>query len=83
MERPKPVKCENCIFKGKNKEGELQCWRYPPNVLVDINADKRQWQFPLISNNLFCGEFLPYDNLTAIEWIAWKKGLIEDAKVQE
>jgi hypothetical protein len=28
----------------------------------------------------WCGRFKPVDNLTAIEWVAWQKGLEENAK---
>lgn len=55
-----------------------ECWRYPPNVLVQ-KENSRQWSYPLINDTLFCGEFRPKDNLVAVEWVTWLKGMGQDA----
>jgi len=83
MEQPNSVKCGNCIFKGFNGEDKMVCRRYPPLTLAPVTSGSQKWSFPLIVENLFCGEFLPKDNLTAIEWVAWRKGLQEDGQVQK
>jgi hypothetical protein len=50
-----------------------------PNKLVcRFNPPVNQgWE--LVKNTWWCGRFRPSDNLTAIEWLAWQKGLEESA----
>lgn len=88
MQKPDSVKCANCIFYTNG-----MCKRYPPQFTTDyvnINLNNSgstlngsaspntfaKW--PYVNDLDFCGEFVPNDNLTAIEWVAWKKGLKDD-----
>lgn len=92
MERPRSVKCENCLFYDQNV-----CKRYPPQLVnqssnIDTthtdNGSKAYGMYsptsvwPQVWHRDFCGEFMPKDNLMAIEWVAWKKGLLEAGQSQ-
>ena len=80
MKRPDSVKCENCIFGEKdNKFKGIRCRFFPPNTVIEEN-DQRIWKHPLTNADTWCGQFKPKDNLTAVEWVAWMKGLDEDVK---
>jgi hypothetical protein len=70
MNRPESVRCENCIFYApSNTTGYTACHRYPK----EVGCGTYHW----------CGEFQSKDNLTAIEWITWIKGLDIDGQVQK
>jgi hypothetical protein len=92
MQKPDSVRCDKCTFyNGGN------CQRYPPqhvplegiNLNLNNNGSTLHGQlqiyttpkWPWVSQTDFCGEFVPSDNLTAVEWVAWKKGLLEDGKI--
>lgn len=89
MEKPTSVKCANCIF---NDNGI--CKRYPPvyvpkfsNISTTHNGGTSNAtethqgysEFPFTPNDEWCGEFMPKDNLTAVEWVTWIKDLKQDA----
>ena len=93
MLKPDSVKCKNCIFYSNGF-----CQRYPPQY-VNRNTNSNiihnggnstvyeshspNVEFPYVSSDNFCGEFIPSDNLTAVDWIAWKKGLLDAGQVQK
>jgi hypothetical protein len=63
MDKPKEVRCENCVFYSY-RHGTRKCVRYPSPLDVDFF----DW----------CGEFVGMDNLANVEWVAWRKGLLRD-----
>jgi hypothetical protein len=63
------------IAKGTT-EGTFICKFNPP--LPTEGGGGVGWV--VIKKHWWCGRFKPNDNLTAIEWVAWQKGLTEDAK---
>jgi hypothetical protein len=70
------------MFSEKDKKfNGFRCRFLPPMILHDNQQEgELQWKSPLMGARDWCGQFLPKDNLTAVEWIAWKKGLLEDAR---
>lgn len=79
MKRPESVRCSNCMFVAKRKDGGFSCRFFPPVTIADEEGS-RTWSWPKIAAFHWCGQFKPADNLTAIEWVAWQKGLEEDVK---
>lgn len=93
MLKPESVRCDNCTFYVAG-----HCKRYPPQFVNRSSSlyttnyggnsqtsetHSPSTEFPTMGSYDFCGEFLPTDNLTAVEWVAWKKGLIEDGQMQK
>lgn len=63
------MRCENCMFRVKATNDKYpECHRFPPNVLVQ-KENTIQWNYPLINDLDFCGEFLPNDNLKYLEML--------------
>jgi hypothetical protein len=80
MQKPESVKCGNCMFGAFNNyssSGGLVCHRFPK---VRVGGTSLYMAHPEVDSKDWCGEFAPKDNLTAIEWVAWKKGLLEDGQ---
>lgn len=75
MKKPESVICKNCIF-FVGAEYHTSCHRNPPTLVGTNDSVRSDW--PSVWERDFCGEFKPADNLTTIEWVAWKKGLLED-----
>jgi hypothetical protein len=76
MKKPSSVRCENCMFYTAGKDPNKKiCVFNPPDVSDGVAG------FPVVLPGWWCGRFKPVDNLTAIEWVAWQKGLEEDAKL--
>jgi hypothetical protein len=63
------------MFCAEATNGDNICVFNPPF----INSTGKS-TFPMVKKHWWCGRFKPVDNLTAIEWVAWQKGLEEDAK---
>jgi hypothetical protein len=81
MKKPSSVKCENCMFAAPSKMREgypFTCHFNPP--IVTETSHEPGW--PIVSGVSWCGRFRPVDNLTAVEWVAWQKGLEEDVKAK-
>jgi len=70
------------MFISKRKDGIFSCHFFPP-ITVAKEEDARVWSWPKVDKEHWCGQFKPYDNLTAIEWVAWQKGLLNDGQVQK
>lgn len=49
--------CGNCRFCVLDKDGDGQCRRYPPAVLVDEGTWATVW--PVVESDDFCGEWKP------------------------
>ena len=60
----------NLTNNGGSMSGQISPFNYTNN-LVSPQMSKMDW----------CGEFVPSDNLTAVEWVAWKKGLLQNDSV--
>ena len=75
---PDIINCGNCMFACTDGKQAFRCYRFPPITLFEKETNKYTWLNPAVDKQDFCGEFLPKDNLTAVEWVAWKKGLLED-----
>lgn len=65
-------------FSAPETDFDGSCHFNPP--ILDSENDIG---WPLVAKEQWCGRFEPVDNLTAVEWIAWKKGLLEDANIVE
>jgi len=67
---------------SRPEDGEiLRCKRFPPVMFPE--GQNFSWKHPWVNPNSYCGEYLPANNLDGIEWVTWKKGLLEDGQVQK
>lgn len=50
--------CKNCFYSRPNNVETVACRRYPPTI-TKVEDGKVTSHFPLLSNNTWCGEWLP------------------------
>ena len=62
------------FYVESQSDGEFLCVFNPP-----VRNSEGNSTFIVVKSHWWCGRFKPKDNLTAIEWVAWQKGLEEDA----